>query len=241
MGEPVAFDEFTRAALAWHFTLLAVFYTAKISGGNARGLVSVADPGPAGTVQARTHAVFRVFRVLIWAVCVLRAVDPRVDPWFVPFSMLQMPFLTGLGLFLLLLSSGIVVYVHSYMGSEWRSGVARKAHAPLITTGPYSIVRNPMFDGIILGQIGFFLVFPSLFSLFCFAVGLVCIISQAAYEEKMQLKHFGALWQAYMMITPRWIPKWRRKRHWDDLRMDRVGPVSTGQSVREPHSAHEPS
>jgi len=78
----------------------------------------------------------------------------------------------------------------------------------LITTGPYAIVRNPLYIGNIMIAIGL-----SLFSELVWFVPIVFIYLfilyhlVARYEEKKLSERWGNDYMEYMRVVPRWIPK----------------------------------
>lgn len=161
-----------------------------------------ADRGPRGTAQHRGHTLFAFFRLAIWFVCVARVIAPEIDVFLGPIEVLTTPAVIAAGLGLLLVSLCGTVYVHSYMGAAWRSGVGRDAPRRLITTGPFRFTRHPLFVVIALGQFGFFLALPSLFSLGCLAIGVGVLVAQARFEEGRLARAFGASWSEYVRLTP---------------------------------------
>ncbi len=193
---------FTRAALACYFTFIAVFYTAKLMALRARTGRRHADRGRPGTTQWLGHTLFIVLRGTIWLICMARVVAPDLDIWLLPLPEITGPVTAVLGLCLLAGSLGGVVYVHTYLGEAWRSGVAASGPSVLITTGPYSRVRHPLFLAVAAGQLGFFLAVPSLFSLGCLGLGLIALVVQGRYEERRMDARFGAAWRAYAGRTP---------------------------------------
>jgi protein-S-isoprenylcysteine O-methyltransferase Ste14 len=226
--------------LAVYFTVVAIVYAGKLIGSQQRAGHSHADIGLPGTVQFVSHSMFRVFRLAVWAICVARAIDPTVDPWLMPFPEIAVRPVVALGLALLLVSLGWISYVHAFMGDAWRSGVGRVAGAQPLTTGPFALSRHPIFLGIIVGQVGFFLALPSLFSLLCACLGIAAVTAQAAMEERHSQRRFGAAYAAYMVQTPRWLWFGQRRRRPAEGQAP-VGLTAMGQSSRDPHSAQEPS
>ena len=79
----------------------------------------------------------------------------------------------------------------------------------LTTTGPYSVVRNPLYVGSFLGVIGFGLAvrLPLLpvVLLFMFAALYPAVV---ANEEQRLEELFGDAYRCYRDTTPRWIPRW---------------------------------
>ncbi len=199
--------EFGRASLACYFTFIAVYYTAKLLALRAKTGSSHADFGGPGTAQYIAHRLFRIFRATIWALCVARVAWPDIDRLLVPFEGMTGPAALATGLSLLLVSLALTVYVHSYMGEAWRSGVAPTGPQHLVTIGPFSHLRHPLFTAIAIGQLGFFLALPSLFSLLCLGVGITVLVVQARYEEQRMEVSFGQEWRDYAKAVPAIIPR----------------------------------
>jgi len=104
-----------------------------------------------------------------------------------------------------------VTYVHSYVAADWRSGVQREDNTELLRDGPFACSRNPMFLGIFVAQIGFFLALPSLFALACLIIGSSCLILQARFKEMALARRHGKVYLDYLNATPRWLPRLRAR------------------------------
>ena len=89
--------------------------------------------------------------------------------------------------------------------------IAGTKNGELSTTGPYSVVRNPLYLGNLLGIIGFgFAVEQPLLAL---ALGLGFALfypSVVAKEEQNLGRIFGERYAAYCAAVPRWVPDWSR-------------------------------
>ena len=107
----------------------------------------------------------------------------------------------------LLLGAGFwfTVRVHYSMGEAWRSGIDPEGPAKLLTTGYFRLSRNPMFLGVAISQLGFFLALPSAFSLLCLVVGLLTLRSQALLEERHLQQRFPLQYSTYSKAVHRWI------------------------------------
>jgi protein-S-isoprenylcysteine O-methyltransferase Ste14 len=83
----------------------------------------------------------------------------------------------------------------------------------LVKTGPYSIVRNPLYIGNILTAMGLSILselawsIPLVFLYFFTLYHLVAI-----YEEKKLLDRWGDEYRVYMNGVPKWIPKLKNLR-----------------------------
>lgn len=223
-----------RAFLAVYFTLVAVLYAAKMMGARHRTGISYANAGPPGTSQYVAHRVFGVFRVGIWAVCVARLVLPSFDSLLLPLPGYGLALVELMGMALMVVALAIAVYVQAYMDTDWRSGVPDAGPHVLLTNGPFAVTRHPALVGVVVGQVGFFLALPTLFSLVCLLIGLTVVRRQSAFEDEALATRFGDEFARYARRVPRW-PGGGTGGGGQSL------PVATGQSARAPHSAHEPS
>jgi protein-S-isoprenylcysteine O-methyltransferase Ste14 len=77
----------------------------------------------------------------------------------------------------------------------------------LKTDGVYNSVRNPIYLGFMIGDIGLTLTAPSLETVIAGAVAIGCKIITVHEEEKRLNAQFGDEYRAYQETTPRWIPK----------------------------------
>ena len=65
--------------------------------------------------------------------------------------------------------------------------------------------RNPTFLAIIMGQAGFFLALPSVFSLVCLVAGILVLRQQAKAEEAALERLHGEAYRRYRQDVPRWL------------------------------------
>jgi protein-S-isoprenylcysteine O-methyltransferase Ste14 len=87
--------------------------------------------------------------------------------------------------------------------------IAGNKNAHLVTTGPYSVMRNPLYAGNLLGAMGFgFAVHLPLLALalaLAFAVFYPTVVAQ---EEARLGEIFGERYREYCARVPRWLPDW---------------------------------
>ena len=197
--------DFTRWFLALFFVGVAAFYTVRIIVAKRRMHASPVFRGEPGTLHWATHTVFRVFRVLILGVCLVRLAWPGLDRYLVTFDALWRPVVLVLGCSLLVGSFLAVILIHYYMGEEWRSGTRAEDRTRLITTGPFTVSRNPMMLCVIVAQGGLFLALPSLFTLVCLVLGVWAVNAQVGVEERLLRQRFGEDYDTYVSHTPRWL------------------------------------
>ncbi|HEX9616055.1 MAG TPA: isoprenylcysteine carboxylmethyltransferase family protein [Anaerolineales bacterium] len=93
-------------------------------------------------------------------------------------------------------------------------GVQLHAKQRLVTHGPYTFVRHPLYLGLQVAALGGLLVYRNwtfVFLLLSFA-GLFL---RARREEQALAAEFGERWEAYARRVPAWIPRLRRSRRSD--------------------------
>lgn len=112
--------------------------------------------------------------------------------------------LVALG-FPLMLSGWLLVLVSQRdLGTSWRIGIDQHTPTALIQHGIYQRSRNPIFLGMRLALLGFWLCQPHLAVLLALVLGEVLMQIQVRLEEEHLLKMHGQTYQAYRSGTPRW-------------------------------------
>lgn len=104
--------------------------------------------------------------------------------------------------------TGYILLGISAFGRTWAAAfISGKKSKKLITDGPYSIMRNPLYFFSLLGFIGAGLTFESLLLTSAFtAVFFLTHWPTILKEEQILQKHFGQPFIDYKKITPRFIP-----------------------------------
>ena len=77
----------------------------------------------------------------------------------------------------------------------------------LVTTGPYRLIRNPLYLGDFLIYLGIIIVIPSLFLAILGLLGLPIVYVGIVREEKGLEKRFGEDYRRYKRTVPGWIPR----------------------------------
>jgi len=79
----------------------------------------------------------------------------------------------------------------------------------LITTGPFALVRHPMYLGLLLTCLGGILIYWTWAFVFV-TTNFSGLIVRARREEEALAARFGSDWEAYSRRVPAWIPRLRR-------------------------------
>jgi protein-S-isoprenylcysteine O-methyltransferase Ste14 len=108
---------------------------------------------------------------------------------------------------------GLIAYLYC---TAHLSGRGQGVPAPfdptqhLVASGPYAIVRNPMYVAASLYFMGFAILFDS-----GILLGYALLMTTAYWcgvvllEEPALARRFGPAFREYCRQTPRWIPSWR--------------------------------
>ncbi len=198
-------ETFSRAYLALFFTGVALFYTGLIIYKKRQLSEEVVFPGNSRSCTWWNHMVFRLFRMTIWLVCLLRWPLPEIDNYLYQIPVLKIPVLMITGHLLLTFGFFWAVVTNHSLGSEWRSGINPVGPTQLKTNGLYRYSRNPMYLSVAIAQLGFFLALPSLFTLICLAAGWVSLHVQILAEEKHLSERFAHQYQDYAAKVARWL------------------------------------
>lgn len=87
--------------------------------------------------------------------------------------------------------------------------IAGSKNGELASGGPYSVVRNPLYLGNLLGALGFGFAVEQPY--LAVALGLTFALfypAVVAREERQLARIFGERYRAYCAAVPRWIPAW---------------------------------
>lgn len=197
-------EPLVRHFLGIFFLMIGVQFTARTLGLNARHGFSYIHYGASRSSGWWHRQLFNIFRTLILAAVVAR-IFVDIDGWFGVFGALYHWPVLVTGMVFLLVAFGLVNYFQAFMNEEWRSGVDPNQKHTLLTGGPYSRSRNPVFMSVMLGQLGFFLALPSVFSLICLITGITVLMRQARVEEQALSGMFGDVYESYRQRVPRWF------------------------------------
>lgn len=149
--------------------------------------------------------VFSFISLLEFVVVFIYAFKFEWYQYLLPFWYLEHNYLnyTGWGL---LVSSLILVWVaQSQMANSWRIGIDEKNKTELITTGLFSISRNPIFLGVMIANFGLLLIIPNAFTFLIVSLSTVSINTQIRLEEEFLKRSHGVKYTTYCKKVRRWV------------------------------------
>lgn len=105
-----------------------------------------------------------------------------------------------------LTAAGLTLVVLGLALRSWAVGILRKDRE-LTTTGPYRLIRNPLYVGSFLMMFGFCtLIADPLNLLFVVGPVLVIYVVKVRNEEQLLARLFPAQWTEFSQSTPRFFP-----------------------------------
>jgi protein-S-isoprenylcysteine O-methyltransferase Ste14 len=112
-----------------------------------------------------------------------------------------------IGLVLDLAGVGLAIWARMALGDNWSGMVmAIKQGHELVQSGPYAVVRHPIYAGFLLAMAGTALTIGTLSSYLGVAAGLVALMIRVSIEENLMSEQFREAHEAYRRNTSKLIP-----------------------------------
>jgi protein-S-isoprenylcysteine O-methyltransferase Ste14 len=115
------------------------------------------------------------------------------------------PWRAGAGLALFLPGLAFAIWARIHIGRNWGTPMTRKEEPELVTSGPYRLVRHPIYSGILVAGLGTAL---GLSWWWLLAVGLAAIyfLYSATVEEGYLAQQFADSYPLYKRSTKMLLP-----------------------------------
>lgn len=111
----------------------------------------------------------------------------------------------GLGLVFLALGLGFAVWARVHIGRNWGTPMTQKDEPELVTSGPYNLVRHPIYSGILLAGVGTALALSWMW-LIAVILAAIYFIYSASVEERYMAARFPDAYPAYKRSTKMLVP-----------------------------------
>ena len=149
-------------------------------------------------------AIRVVMFFLLFGWLALYAINPT---WM---GVLSVPFpdwLRWVGFALGLASLGFWSWTQVALGKEWSPQLQLREEHHLVTTGPYSRIRHPLYTAMIGYGTSLALVTANWVFIVLAVAVIAGSIARVPKEEQMMIEEFGEEYKAYMQRTGRFFPK----------------------------------
>jgi protein-S-isoprenylcysteine O-methyltransferase Ste14 len=124
----------------------------------------------------------------------LRRHHLNTDPWRASAGLA----LFGLGL-------GFAIWARLHIGRNWGTPMSQKVDPELVTSGPYHLVRHPIYSGILVAGVGTATAL-SWWWLVAVALAGAYFVYSATVEEHWLAKQFPDAYPAYRRATKMLVP-----------------------------------
>jgi protein-S-isoprenylcysteine O-methyltransferase Ste14 len=115
------------------------------------------------------------------------------------------PWGAGVGLVLFALGLGFAIWARVHIGRNWGTPMTQKAEPELVTSGPYRLVRHPIYSGILMAGIGTAVALNWSWLIVEVLYGSYFIYSATA-EERYMTEQFPDAYPAYKRSSKMLIP-----------------------------------
>ena len=149
----------------------------------------------------------RVRHLLLGAVAFMLLFDDRI-PWG-PLATRFIPAVwtwAFLGAALTWAGVGLAIWARTILGGNWSALVTVKQNHTLIRSGPYSVVRHPIYSGLLLAGLGTALAVGEVRGLLAVALALFVWLDKSRTEERFMIEQFGREYEEYRQHTRALVP-----------------------------------
>jgi protein-S-isoprenylcysteine O-methyltransferase Ste14 len=157
--------------------------------------------------QRLEPAASRILRVLIFLIAIALLSIPLIP---LPWLYVQLwpsgywPFWLGAALTV----AGLLfaVWAREHLGRNWSRSVTIKQGHELITTGPYAVVRHPIYTGILTGFLGMAIAISQVRGFIVVVLIFVVFWLKLRMEEEWMRSQFGETYATYARQTAALVP-----------------------------------
>lgn len=98
------------------------------------------------------------------------------------------------------------VWARNHLGRNWSRSVTIKNDHELITSGPYGMVRHPIYTGLLMGFVGTAIALGQVRGIVGLALIFIVLWAKLRMEEAWMRSEFGETYAAYAHRTAALVP-----------------------------------
>jgi protein-S-isoprenylcysteine O-methyltransferase Ste14 len=145
--------------------------------------------------------------LLLLAFLVLYIASPASARWARALSIPLPGWLRWLGFGLGLASLTLWIWAQTALGKEWSPQLQLREEHHLTTTGPYALVRHPIYTAMFGYGASLALVTANWVFVFLAVLVIAGLVARVPKEEQMMIEEFGGGYRAYAQRTGRFFPR----------------------------------
>lgn len=150
-------------------------------------------------------AVMKALIALLMATVLLYALFPNIYLYLGPLLYLEQTWIQLTGLALVHVSLIGTIVAQYQMKLSWRIGIDYAHRTPLVTSGFFSVSRNPIFLFLMLALIGLFMLLPNSITFAVLFTGYIVIHVTMRMEEAFLESSHGQVYLSYKAKVRRLI------------------------------------
>jgi protein-S-isoprenylcysteine O-methyltransferase Ste14 len=144
--------------------------------------------------ELRIRAVIAVLAILFIRLGVFRNRGINSDPWR-----------AGLGLVLFAVGLGFAIWARVHIGRNWGTPMSQRDDPELVSSGPYRLVRHPIYSGVLVAAAGTAVALSWAWLLAVVLAGVYFVYS-ATVEERNLTEQFPDTYPVYRRSTKMLVP-----------------------------------
>jgi protein-S-isoprenylcysteine O-methyltransferase Ste14 len=159
----------------------------------------------ADTAHDYIGKLFKIVMLALTLSVIIYTIAPNLCHYLLPIIWIENSTVQYVGIALLLASLGWTILAQIQMGNSWRIGIDEEKQTTLVQSGLFRYSRNPIFLGMQLTLLGFFLAMPNALTLLIVVLGFALIQIQVRLEEEFLTKMHGAEYENFKRAVGRWL------------------------------------
>ncbi len=128
------------------------------------------------------------------------------------FSSFWSMVVSDIGLLFLFMGLIFAIWARITIGSHWMMGPVCMENQKIIKSGPYALVRHPIYISVILMLVGSSAMIQNIYSLLISFFGSFILVGKALLEERSLIKYRGEEYLPYIRKTSMFFPCTRVKK-----------------------------
>jgi protein-S-isoprenylcysteine O-methyltransferase Ste14 len=159
------------------------------------------------TTRRLEPALSRILRVLVFTIVII-----LLSTTWIPLPLLYRQ-LWPVGLWPFWLGAAVTiagilfaVWAREHLGRNWSRSVTIKEDHELITTGPYAVVRHPIYTGILAGFLGMAIAVSQVRGVVASILIFFVLWAKFRMEEQWMRSQFGETYAEYAHQTAALVP-----------------------------------
>lgn len=186
-----------RAAYGWLIPALWLTWLA---------IWAAASVGTKRTVRQESLASRLAYHLPLLAGAVLFAIPHLGGGWLAARLLPRSALTFWIGTAAVAVGLGFAVAARAYLGRNWSGTVTLKQEHELIRTGPYRLVRHPIYTGMLLAFVGTAVARGDACGLVALLLVIVSFLWKIGVEERFMVERFPQEYPAYKARTPALVP-----------------------------------